>query len=367
MRFSIIVGYKNRHISRVKNALNSVSKQSIIDFELIFIDYGSDDSISAEIKFLIQKYPFIKYYYYDAKGWFWNRAHAINIGIKKAIGEIILIYDIDLIIEEHFLEKINFLIYENIFYTFNCYYLSEEFVTTEENLKKYNLYENYVGLCAIKKSYLSNICGFDQYYMIWGLEDDDLYYRLIQNGIKKIELVSSDYKVYHQWHPVSYDAVPSAWYYEMTSYYYSHEKFSINENFLSSNPERCLSIIYFENQYERFPQIRLKDKLITAFQNFWNEFEIMSSGEIRWFKFLKPPHVNTEMSYLISVINKILNSQNLLKYKIAKRIESGIQTTVTAEDVVNFIQFFVGTNREILSDYYYEETNDFIFFIYKRK
>ena len=90
MKFSIIVGFKNRDISRAKKSLDSFSSQSFTDFELIFIDYGSDELVSKEVQLLVQHYKFIKYYYSDTKGWFWNRAHAMNIGIKKAIGEIIL-------------------------------------------------------------------------------------------------------------------------------------------------------------------------------------------------------------------------------------------------------------------------------------
>ena len=51
---SIVVGYRNREIERVKRSLDSLLQQKYVDFEMIFIDYGSDHSISKDIEQLLK-------------------------------------------------------------------------------------------------------------------------------------------------------------------------------------------------------------------------------------------------------------------------------------------------------------------------
>lgn len=68
---SIVIGFRNRELARVKNALDSLANQSLKDFELIFIDYGSDESIAQETRTVVGSYNFAKYYYSDKIG----RAH----------------------------------------------------------------------------------------------------------------------------------------------------------------------------------------------------------------------------------------------------------------------------------------------------
>ena len=229
MKFSIIVGFRNREIDRITKSLNSLADQSFKDFELIFIDYGSDEQIASTLEPIINNYSFAKYIYSDTRGWFWNRAHALNTGTKIAKGEILVFYDIDLIIEQDFVQKLTQLDFENSFHTFSCFYLPEGFELENKDLKRDGIHyeQNYVGLCAVKKNHVVDICGFDEYFMVWGAEDDDFYNRLNKVGLVKIQKSAVDYKVFHQWHKSDSPNIPSPWYIEMV-HYLSKKRYSAN-------------------------------------------------------------------------------------------------------------------------------------------
>src|SRR5665647_475985 len=159
---SIIIGFRNREILRIKNVMDSLEKQTCSGFELIFVDYGSDETVSGQVKALLINYPFVKYIYSDTRGWYWNRAHALNTGIKLASGNILLTSDIDLVFPPDFINSVNKLSFKNRFYTFKCYYLQENMdivKIVDEDLKNTRI--NYVGLCAVLKEDVLTIAGFD--------------------------------------------------------------------------------------------------------------------------------------------------------------------------------------------------------------
>ena len=77
---SIVFGYRNRDIARVKRCMDSLKNQTFSDFEVIFIDYGSDESFVRQVRPLIGRYAFAHYYYLYTAGYPWNRSHALNVG-----------------------------------------------------------------------------------------------------------------------------------------------------------------------------------------------------------------------------------------------------------------------------------------------
>ena len=110
MKYSFIVAYKNRDEKRVKLFLESVQNQSITDFELLFINQGSDAVVNIWVEKLVAEYDFITYYHTRSEGFLWNKSNALNIGIKAAKGEYIIVADIDLIFLPDYLDNISKLI-----------------------------------------------------------------------------------------------------------------------------------------------------------------------------------------------------------------------------------------------------------------
>ena len=100
MRFSIVVPVFNRP-DEVDELLQSLSEQSLSDFETIIVEDGS--SLSCENT--VDKYKeklLIKYFFIENSG----PAGARNFGIKQAIGEYIIFFDSDCIIPSGYFEAV---------------------------------------------------------------------------------------------------------------------------------------------------------------------------------------------------------------------------------------------------------------------
>ena len=319
---SIVVGYRNREIERVKRSLDSLLQQKYVDFEMIFIDYGSDHSISKDIEQLLASYTFTKYCYYDTRGWFWNRAHALNTGAKMAKGDLLLFYDIDLILESNFLENLSILTFNSTFYTFTCFYLPEKFEFFNDLLNKGVHYEqNYVGLCAIKRDIFLLIGGFDEYFMVWGVEDDDFYRRLELMNIKRIQLGQPNFYVFHLWHKTQSPSAPNAWYLEMVNYYYSKKINTVIDSILlPTNKERVYLNVDIDISVNYKNQLYVFHELIEQFHN----------------------HQIKTLRYIY-----LYNSSSTYFYFLMKNKEH----KVDQEPVLNFLQYFIGVNRYLLLDY----------------
>ena len=98
--FSIIIPVYNRP-DEVDELLESLSKQTYLDFEVLLIEDGS----SVKCDQVAQNYEHnlnIRYYYKDNSG----RSETRNYGMKKAIGEYFVFFDSDCVIPPFYFEKI---------------------------------------------------------------------------------------------------------------------------------------------------------------------------------------------------------------------------------------------------------------------
>ena len=207
MQLSIVFGYRNRDILRVKRCLDSLREQSFRDFEVVFIDYGSDDNYKAEIERLTKNYSFVKYVYSYTQAMPWNRSHALNTGLRLAQGEYVLFGDIDLIYAPSVLSELTAKVNDKT-QVYSKVYLLEEKFDQWEQLNEIDLQTITIstetgrgGVHIVKKMVLESINGYDEYYCFWGVEDRDLSFRLEKTGVTTIWLDAEKYPVFHQWHP----------------------------------------------------------------------------------------------------------------------------------------------------------------------
>ena len=354
---SIIVGYRNRELERVKRSIDSIAAQTYTNFELIFVDYGSEINISKSVKLLIESYIFAKYIYVDTRGMFWNRAHALNIGVSYANSEILVFLDVDLILDLHFLEKISKLSYIDYYYTFSCFYLPENFDYASNIFKNGIHYEqNYVGLCSLRKSSFTSIGGFDEYYMVWGVEDDDLNMRLTTAGIQRNQMNAIEFKIFHQWHIKESPQYPTYWYLEMVQYL-SNKKFN-NKSIASKLSEKVLL------SYRLLLKVRHSIKYdlsieINPYSGFlvYNELiDGLQDPSIHSFYFCYKGEMN---------LNKTKTKfTNIYFWRKNTKHDS---TIVSKKDVDLFMQFVIGNNRDIIFDYYIEyNQNDLRLYLIKK-
>jgi glycosyltransferase involved in cell wall biosynthesis len=356
MKISIIVGFRNRDIPRVKRSLDSLAIQSFTDFELIFIDYGSDLEIAQEAKKVVDQYGFATYVYNDTRGWFWNRAHALNTGIKIAKGEVCLFYDVDLILEIDFLRKVSLLDYKQHFYSFNCFYLPKEFNVDDKNVGEVGIRfdQNYVGLCAVHMEFVTLINGFDEYYMVWGVEDDDFYARLSAAQIQRKQMLANDFKVFHQWHPTQSPTKPNSWYLEMVNYLFSKTEFKdkiADRGTTCDSENRPLIQLLYTDINQAFTRLEFwNDRAVLFFNPFVEEFHRVKKGEKQYleYKFFEEKKRKNVKEKIFGLFFKPNKNKGLIDRK----------------DIIHFFQYFVGINRRLILDYYFQVGESSIRFYY---
>jgi glycosyltransferase involved in cell wall biosynthesis len=362
MKISVIVGFRNREMSRLVYALDALSNQNFTDFELIFIDYGSDEAIAQQAETLVGEYSFARYYYSNTKGWFWNRAHALNTGVRLAKGDIILFFDIDLIVEKDFLQKIALLDYKSNFYTFSCFYLPEHFNHEQSVLDRDGIHfdQNYVGLCAVKKEHVFAVHGFDEYFMVWGVEDDDIYKRLCNFGKIRVQMMAFDFMVFHQWHPLQSPRKPSFWYLQMMNYYITKNSSSSDTDLgILSTSSRLAKKIFESESYRDHKKIELSSvRIILTFHSFFINFFSLKPGEIVWFEHLIENAYQSNFNNLVDKLNRILSIQKTINYRIVPKEKIEEKSVITTDEIIQFIELFIGVNRNHIMDYYYHKSEN---------
>jgi hypothetical protein len=357
LKISIIIGFRNRDIQRVKYALDSLAVQSIKDFEFIFIDYGSDIPLAKQIETFVGEYDFVKYYYSDSRGRFWNRAHAINIGFRFSVGEKIFISDIDIIYHPDFLKSIAALNLENAFYTFSCYNLPEGFDNLQlritENETRFHEY-NGMGLSLIGRKHFSKVCGYDEFFIVWGAEDDDLTIRLSQIQLERKHISLSDTPIYHQWHPTHAPFKPTAWYLLMVNYLFSEKQAPVLNNewgkYFSLNDRPVLKYIDDKSYNKKVKLDCWPDQTLIFFNPIIDGFHKLKSGEVAYF------------DYTYKLPELIKSGRFPFFRKNKKAVEK-----ISKKDITQFFQFFLGSNRSLMQDYFYEEKGDRFLFVCIKK
>ena len=354
---SIVVGYRNREIERVKRSLDSLAEQTYTDFELIFIDYGSDIPVARQVEALVGEYDFVKYYYSNSKGRFWNRAHAVNTGFRFSSGEKIFISDIDIIYHPDFLKSIAAFNLENTFYTFSCYYLPEgvdnlqlRIAESETRFQEYNG----MGLSLIDKKHFSKVCGYDEFFMVWGAEDDDLTIRLSEIQLKGKHIALRDTPIYHQWHPTQAPYKPSSWYLLMVNYLFSVKQALVLNNewgkYFSINDRPVLKYLDDKSYNKKIKLDCWADQTLMFFNPVIAGFHKLISGEIAYFDY----------TYISPELIKSTHFPFFRKNKI-------VVEKISKKDITQFFQFFIGSNRALMQDYYYEEKGDRFLFVCIKK
>ncbi|WP_258104020.1 glycosyltransferase [Marinoscillum sp. MHG1-6] len=225
MKISVVLGYRDRDSIRVKRCFESLRDQGFTNFEIVFVDYGSIKENSETILNLIKEFPAldINYVYVYTEGWYWNRSHALNIGIKQAKGEIIFFGDVDFLYPSETMGYVaenlrsNQQIHSYLFYLNETFDKWDQLFYNNSDFHKRqfgDFIRDSKGSHAIFKKALKDINGYDEFYCIWGVEDRDLSTRLEVNGLETVWLDDDKFTVYHQWHPTvnnKHHFFPSGW------------------------------------------------------------------------------------------------------------------------------------------------------------
>ncbi|MFV8339771.1 glycosyltransferase family 2 protein [Flavobacterium sp. LB3P21] len=204
---TLVLTNRNRDLRIVKNCLESLSNQTKNEFELFFVDYGSDLDYLVELKDLILNYDTVNLILCPVNGQLWNKSKAINIVLKQTKTSHFLVGDVDLIFAPQFISTAYELINDKEIYYFQYGFLSQQ--ESLEN-KKYEEYQidfegsiDVTGTTLFPTETLKKMNGYDEFYHGWGAEDTDIHFRLENLGLE-IKFYDSVILVKHQWHSKQY-------------------------------------------------------------------------------------------------------------------------------------------------------------------
>lgn len=361
MKFSVIVAFKNRDRERVRYFLDSLQWQQELSFEVIFVNQGSEASVNEWLEPLVSTYTFVRYIFNYSEGLLWNKSNALNIGIKSAVGEYVVIADIDVVFGREFLQKVTGYLTPGIFTTHNAFYLTEEFkikdIATLFPSGPINaVTENFIGVCIAGKDAFVRINGYDEYYLLWGAEDIDIINRLELVGEKRVHLSSKAMPIYHQWHSTNAPAKPSLWYLTMMSHLFDSnatKKTCIDwgKRYLP-NDRPVLKLIRENSLTEKFTKIEFwEGQVLLFFNSFLKKFYQLATGEAAFVEYKVDTEVKTQTKGW-----KLFGKRQIENELISKK------------DVVDFLQYFIGTNRRLIRDYYLKvEEEKIIFYFIKNQ
>jgi glycosyltransferase involved in cell wall biosynthesis len=220
---TIVYCYRNREFQRIKRSLDSLSAQDNLNFQVIFVDYGSELEIAAEMRKLVMSYPFADYIYNDTRGMPWNRSHALNNGIRLAKSDYIFTADVDMIFRKDFISTCHNLVDNNTAHFFSVYYLPEHADLDNVNVTSFDVKSKTyaLGLGLIPRKALMEIRGYDEFFCFWGKEDNDIEHRLKMAGIDTL-FYEKNVLLYHMYHvPIHQDreTMPAGWLIFQDSYF----------------------------------------------------------------------------------------------------------------------------------------------------
>lgn len=99
-RFSIIIPVYNR-IDEISDLLESLSRQTKKNFEVVIVEDGSTEDCRAVVEQFDKQIP-VKYFYKQNEG----RSIARNYGLENAAGDYFVFFDSDCVIPERYFEKL---------------------------------------------------------------------------------------------------------------------------------------------------------------------------------------------------------------------------------------------------------------------
>lgn len=207
---TILYAFRNRDAQRVQLSLQSLQQQSVQDFEVVFVDYGSETVYTQAVEPVVTAFDFASYHYVGHPGLLWNKSKALNYGVKQAAGEYIFIADVDILFHSETLQLFQQIANPKKAYLFHLSYLSKKVTKSLETTSQfYDLPVKHTGvvngMVLTSKKSLFDINGVDDFFHFYGSEDVDLFQRLEFSGQ---QLIQRDENYFlHQWHTIynSYD------------------------------------------------------------------------------------------------------------------------------------------------------------------
>lgn len=213
---SIVMTYYNRK-EQLEYTLKSIFKYVHNDYEIIIVDDCSDEN--QRIEYLTEKYHNIKIIRLERKDkWYVNSCVPFNVGIKNAIGDIIVLQNSECFYVGDVLKYIKNNLTELNYISFAAYSLNKEDTEKAHRVNKFRILPKagsrlssgwfnhpvyrpvYYHFCsAITRNNMSLLNGFDEKFAKGiAYDDNEFVERVTKLGLQKE--IPTDVFVVHQWH-----------------------------------------------------------------------------------------------------------------------------------------------------------------------
>ncbi len=370
-KISIIVAYRNRDVKRVQRFLESLSKQISTNFELIFVDSGSDLPLANEIQKNVESFSFAKYIYNDSRGRDWNKCIALNIGSKLSTGNFLYFTDIDLIFHEGYIEHLYSLrdaknqTYTRVFMVNEKFENYDSIFNEEINSISEISHTSGKGILLLSKEVFNEIGGYDEYYSDWGVEDNDIYIRLCAYGLVEKWADFEKYPVFHQWHITNerFHIYPEKWLDDISFHYIiNQKKYKRNINSGKWIETKDRKVIHLLNDLTLYtlevPIFGLTTTKTLFYRQIWDALSIQDST---CFRVIVPKYVVPKMSFFQITIYKFIgkflktvNSPFSLEYF---QKQERYKYFLPEEDIKWYFRKLV-KETDLIADYYIVEEKE---------
>jgi GT2 family glycosyltransferase len=180
---------------QLRETLFSIQRQQFPGLEVIVVDDGDDEGTPRVCESYGVKYLKMNRLRSDQ---YRNQARPLNAGIRQAVGEILILQNAEC---KHIANRVIEGIISPLTNTNAVFAKVIALNPAGEETTLYCGKENprpFFFCGAIRREWFDRLRGFDEDYLGYGFEDDDMADRLRREGV---EFIFTDLLVYHQWHP----------------------------------------------------------------------------------------------------------------------------------------------------------------------
>lgn len=382
--FSILITYRNREADylRVERCLETLEAQSFQDFELVFVDFGSEPFIHKTLQAFFQQKPKHHYHYTDTRGHFWSRAKALNIGLCYSRGHYVLVLDIDMLLTPLFLEKLHQQCFPQQALVMRVYYLPQSFTAFDNLSTQFEQYQagaqlsdnSAAGMIVAHRQALLTTGGYDTFTRIWGAEDLEMVEKLKALGLEIRHFHHQQAPVFHQWHPTEVLGLPKGWSWMVYQHYLQKKQQYQTEGMLESRdmaspiihkthtrPALNIAQNVVRNPEKHFVFESPKEK---SWMDFHQRFMALHTGDYLYVdQDFAPARVQqgSRLGTWVKRLNKWLQHWGI-SYRLVD-IQTHDTEFVPVNEMRDLLFYFVLVYENQLQDYYYSQTEDRILFV----
>lgn len=213
---TVVIGVRNRSDGRLVNALRSILAQQLPAgaVRTLLVDSGSEPEHARRTRAICEQHG-ARYVRVDDSG-AWSRARCMNVGLRLADTKFLVTSDVDIMLSPRYLADAMSLL-ASAPLSIVCSRMMDlpeetasELAATADTgelkfdewkkraVSRYEWIHPSIGVGYTR--FYQLIRGYDEFYEVWGSEDDDLMRRFTYLGIRQKTLATESFYL-HQWHP----------------------------------------------------------------------------------------------------------------------------------------------------------------------